>query len=218
MYVFITLTSAGADAGPFNLYSNVDGFAFSFATGVSKATLLSGYSVVAPDGTTTVRIINSGACTNYIDVVVNTTTTSTTTTVAVPTLLSMAVTFQGVICGVMTNWTLKTPSEVKCDWLEAYDPLVQVGGTTFNYYSNVGFVVGAQLYNSVGTPLTGVTGNYIQSPNSPSSNPDPISTPSPIYVVTVTNGVITAMNNVDSLPACGPYTCPTTTTTTTQPV
>jgi len=217
MTIYITITSAGADTGPFNLYSNVDGYVSAFATNVAKATLIAGYAVTAPDGTTTVRIMSAGECTNYIDVVIGATTT-TTTTEGVPTLLSMAVTFRGVICGVMTDWTSKTPSEVKCDWLEAFNPLVQVGGTTFNYYSNVGFVVGAQLYNTLGTPLTGVTGNYIQSPNSPSSNPDPIYTPSPIYVVTIVNGVITAFSDVDSLPVCGPYVCPTTTTTTTEPV
>ena len=79
MYVFITLTSAGVDAGPFNLYSNVDGFVSAFDTGVSKATLLAGYSVIAPAGTTTVRIISTGVCTNYIDVVVGATTTTTST-------------------------------------------------------------------------------------------------------------------------------------------
>lgn len=80
MYVFITLTSAGADAGPFNLYSNVDGFTSAFATGVSRTALLAGYSVIAPAGTTTVRIVSNGACTNFIDVIVSTTTTTTTTT------------------------------------------------------------------------------------------------------------------------------------------
>ena len=79
MYVFITLTSAGADAGPFNLYSNVDGFVSAFATNVPKATLLAGYAVTAPAGTTTVRIISVGVCTNFIDVTVSTTTTTTTT-------------------------------------------------------------------------------------------------------------------------------------------
>lgn len=79
MYVFITLTSAGADSGPFNLFSNVDGFTSAFATGVSKAALLAGYSVIAPAGTTTVRIMSNGVCTNFIDVIVSVTTTTTTT-------------------------------------------------------------------------------------------------------------------------------------------
>ena len=80
MYVFITLTSAGADSGPFNLYSNVDGFISAFATGVSRTALLAGYSVIAPAGTTIVRIMSNGVCTNFIDVTVSVTTTTTTTT------------------------------------------------------------------------------------------------------------------------------------------
>jgi len=79
MYIFITLTSAGADSGPFNLFSNVGGFTSAFATGVSKAALLAGYSVIAPAGTTTVRIMSNGVCTNFIDVTVSVTTTTTTT-------------------------------------------------------------------------------------------------------------------------------------------
>lgn len=79
MFVYITLTSAGADSGPFNLYSNVDGFISAFATNIAKATLLAGYAATVPAGTTTVRIMSAGVCTNYIDVTVSTTTTTTTT-------------------------------------------------------------------------------------------------------------------------------------------
>lgn len=212
MYVFITLTSAGADAGPFNLYSNVDGFVSAFATGVSKAALLAGYSVIAPAGTTTVRIMSSGVCTNYIDVVIGATTTTTTTTGA-PTLEKMVLSSAANICGSTVVWTSKTPSEVKCDWYEGYDPLVLVQGVDAYYYSNVGFVIGAQLYTSSGIPLT-FTGNYVQSPNSPLSNPNPFTTP-PINVVTISSGVVSAFYDISSLPACAPYVCPTTTTTTT---
>lgn len=79
MFVFITLTSAGADAGPFNLYSNADGYVSAFATNVPKATLLAGYAATVPAGTTTVRIMSAGVCTNYIDVSISATTTTTTT-------------------------------------------------------------------------------------------------------------------------------------------
>jgi hypothetical protein len=79
MTVLITLTSAGASAGPFNLYSNTDGYLTPFATGISKATLLSGYtSSAVPDGTTSIRISSTGTCTNYIYVSVVGTTTTTT--------------------------------------------------------------------------------------------------------------------------------------------
>lgn len=87
MTIYILLTTPGTDAGPFNLYSNVDGFVSAFATNVSKATLLAGYvSNAAPNGTTIVRLVSVGECTNYIDVAVGggpipttSTTTSTTT-------------------------------------------------------------------------------------------------------------------------------------------
>jgi hypothetical protein len=81
MFIYITLTSAGADSGPFNLYSNIDGYVSAFATNVAKVTLLAGYAVSVPAGTTNVRIMSNGVCTNYIDVPVSTTTTTTTTTV-----------------------------------------------------------------------------------------------------------------------------------------
>ena len=81
MIVLITLTVAGFDAGPFNLYSNVDGYVTAFATGITKPTLLAGYtSSVVPDGTTNIRVTSVGTCTNYIDLSVLTTTTTTSST------------------------------------------------------------------------------------------------------------------------------------------
>lgn len=81
MTVLITLTTAGSDSGPFNLYSNLDGFVSAFATGVSKSALLAGYSSsVVPDYTTTIRVMSLGNCTNYIDIVLSTLTTTTTST------------------------------------------------------------------------------------------------------------------------------------------
>lgn len=66
----ITLTgTVGADAGPFNLYSNTDSYVTAFATGISKASLLGGYtSNVVPNLTSTVRIKSTGTCTNYVDI------------------------------------------------------------------------------------------------------------------------------------------------------
>jgi hypothetical protein len=81
MTAFITLTTAGTNSGPFNLYSNIDGYATAFESGVSKASLLAGHSSsVVPDYTTTVRVLSTGTCTNYVDITLsNPTTTSTTT-------------------------------------------------------------------------------------------------------------------------------------------
>jgi hypothetical protein len=94
MTVLITLTVAGTDSGPFNLFSNIDGFTSAFETGVSKASLLAGYSsALVPNFTTVIRVLSTGDCTNYIDITLDapsTTTTSssssttTTTTSGIP--------------------------------------------------------------------------------------------------------------------------------------
>ncbi len=93
MTVYITFTSVGSDAGPFNLYSNVDGYISPFAVNVPKATLIAGYpSASVPDGTTIIRARSVGVCTNFVDLPIvpvgSTTTTttlvSTTTTTTLP--------------------------------------------------------------------------------------------------------------------------------------
>jgi len=83
MTVYITLTVAGTSAGPFNLYSDIDGFVSAFETNISRTTLLAGYaSALVPDFTTIVRIVSLGlSCTNYIDIPVIEPTTTTTTTI-----------------------------------------------------------------------------------------------------------------------------------------
>ena len=83
MTVLITLTTAGTDSGPFDLYSDLDGYLSAFESGVSKASLLAGYpSSLVPDYTTIIRVrSNNGLCTNYIDIPVAEPTTTTTTTV-----------------------------------------------------------------------------------------------------------------------------------------
>jgi hypothetical protein len=81
MTVLLTLTVAGADSGPYNLFSNLDGYTSAFATNVPKASLLAGYSSsVVPDYTTIVRIVSIGDCTNYIDIVLTQPTTTSTST------------------------------------------------------------------------------------------------------------------------------------------
>lgn len=85
MTIYIVLTTAGSDTGPFNLYSDVDGFISAFEVGVPKVDLELGYnSYYAPDGTTVVRVMSDGICKNYVDIPIvvgpipSTTTTSST--------------------------------------------------------------------------------------------------------------------------------------------
>ena len=81
MDITITLTTAGADTGPFNLFSDVDGYTTAFVTGVSKSALVAGYTTsLAPVGTTIVRVKSTGLCSNYIDITLSLPLTTTTTT------------------------------------------------------------------------------------------------------------------------------------------
>lgn len=79
--VLITLTSAGVDTGPFDLYSNIDGFTVPFEDNVPKLDLEAGYtSILVPDSASIVRVQSDNVlCDNFIDLTISTTTTSTTT-------------------------------------------------------------------------------------------------------------------------------------------
>jgi len=97
MTVLITLTTAGTDSGPFNLYSNLDGYTSAFEVAVPKSALLAGYSSsLVPDFTTTIRVLSTGVCTNYIDILLaplpTTTTTSSITSTSTSTSTSSTTT------------------------------------------------------------------------------------------------------------------------------
>jgi hypothetical protein len=79
--VTITLTTAGMDTGPFDLYSDADGYVTPFETGVLKAFLVAGYtSILVPDAATTIRVVSVGVCTNFVDLPIEVVTPTTTTT------------------------------------------------------------------------------------------------------------------------------------------
>lgn len=60
MYAFITISNVGSDAGPFNLYSDVDGFVSAFETDITTAQLEAGFFTDnVPDGTLEIRIQNA---------------------------------------------------------------------------------------------------------------------------------------------------------------
>jgi len=80
MTVLITLTTAGSSTGPFSLYSDANSYSTPFETGVAKSSLLAGYtSTLVPNGTTIIRVMSTGTCTNYTDIPVTPCTTTTTT-------------------------------------------------------------------------------------------------------------------------------------------
>ena len=67
MNLVITLTSAGTDTGPFNIYSDVDGYLSAFDTNIDRATLLAGFATSnVPDGTVEIRVKSvNDLCNNY---------------------------------------------------------------------------------------------------------------------------------------------------------
>jgi hypothetical protein len=69
MTATITLTTAGSDTGPFLLFSDVDGFTSAFESGISRISLLAGYTTaLVPDGTQVIRVMSAGDCKNFIDI------------------------------------------------------------------------------------------------------------------------------------------------------
>jgi hypothetical protein len=82
MVVLVTLTSPGADTGPFNLFSSVD-LVTPLVSGVAKSALVSGYTLSSvPDAATYIKVASTGTCTNSINLNVITPTTTTTSTTA----------------------------------------------------------------------------------------------------------------------------------------
>jgi hypothetical protein len=89
MTVLVTLTLAGTDVGPFNLYSNVDGYTTPLATGVSRAALVAGYNLLnVPDNASVIRTQSTGTCTNYLDILLSGATTTTTSSTSSTTTTS----------------------------------------------------------------------------------------------------------------------------------
>lgn len=81
----IQLTVAGLDAGPFDLYSDVDNFSYPFETNIPKTSLLAGYvSTLVPTGATIIRVQSNSRCTNYVDIAVSGLPTPTPTPTPTP--------------------------------------------------------------------------------------------------------------------------------------
>lgn len=136
MIVTITLTTAGTDTGPFNLYSNVGGFVSAFETGVSKAALLAGYtSILVPNGTTIIRVMSANPlCTNFIDITIGApcTTTTTSTSSSTTTTTSTSSTTTTTTTEAPLNCTeynvVGTPS-ISIEWLSCSgEPFTQTVG------------------------------------------------------------------------------------------
>lgn len=138
--VVITLTIAGADTGPFDLYSDADGYITPFEVGVSKVALEGGYvSVLVPDMATIIRVQSTSVlCDNFVDLPISPTTTTTTTTEAPTTSTTTTL--------VVLNFTVDRYSCGDClflsnEVLDAGDP-VTIGKYYILSDNSIGHVTG----------------------------------------------------------------------------
>ena len=68
----ISLNFAGANTGPFDLFSDANTYSTAFELAVPKASLLAGFlSNNVPDLTTICRVKSTGACVNFVDMPLN---------------------------------------------------------------------------------------------------------------------------------------------------
>lgn len=104
MKVTITITSAGAQSGPFyDLYASADGTYFTgYEAQVAESQLLQGYDSIVPSGTIKVRVKSTGECIDYVDATVSLLPgpTTTTTTVSPFSPLYVGQTYEG---GIITE-------------------------------------------------------------------------------------------------------------------
>lgn len=152
----ITLTTAGTGTGPFDLYSDFDGYVTPFETGVSKFALTSGYTTsLVYNGTTIIRVqSNSVGCTNYVDLPVSgitTTTTTSTTTSTTTTTTAPVYTYAGTI---QNNTGIP---------ITAGTAIVKVNSSWVAYLSNINIAPDGTLTFSTSytTPLLGPGNNFI---------------------------------------------------------
>lgn len=148
MTITITLTSAGSDSGPFDIYGNSTGAFVLITSGVSKLSLTSGYNISVPDGTTVVRVQSTGTCTNYQDIPVQTTTTTTAPpTTAAPAFKSVNVN-NNSSSGYVTVYGLEVDGIVLIEDTGSF-PLTAGQSLTGQAYNNSST---ASVYVSFSTP------------------------------------------------------------------
>ncbi len=89
MLIQINITiPPGGSAGPFDLYSDADGYTNPFETQVPALTLTNGYVIELPTGATIIRVCSVDICENCIDLPTNCPTTTTTSSSSTSTTTS----------------------------------------------------------------------------------------------------------------------------------
>ena len=83
--VLITLTDLGGLVGPFDLYSNLDGYTTPFETNIPASSFVYGYYTTSlPYGTTIIKVKSDGGCINFLNLEIAGLPTFTPTTTNTP--------------------------------------------------------------------------------------------------------------------------------------
>lgn len=149
MNVLITLTSPGADTGPFNIYTDADNYVTAVATNIAKSLLVAGYNATVPATANTVKVESTGTCTSSIYLTIiqptTTTTTSTSTSTTSTTSTSSSTTTSTTTVGPGTTTTTTTaPTTTTTTTLAInYKFYLQVRNQTDTGYGNGTFYLNA---------------------------------------------------------------------------
>jgi len=163
MIVNVTLTTAGTDTGPFNIFSNADNYATALATNVPKSSIAappsSGYTVNnVPDTATTMRVTSTGICTNSVDIPITVTYVmilgpdydflqSACTGDATPTFTT---TYTGNLgTGTTVNGAFYSGDIGFMKILSSTQPGFGAGGVSPKVGDVLGFVQGSEVVNSI---------------------------------------------------------------------
>lgn len=167
MLIQINITiPPGGSAGPFDLYSDANGYTAPFETQVPAASLTAGYIVELPVGATIIRVCSVGTCENCIDIPTNcptTTTTSTSTSTTTSTSSTTTTTTTTAAPPYEFTWELitGTPTDIGNVKLRIFVDTIEVVTSTINpgntYQSGILFLTAGQVVTAtIGNVKTGI--------------------------------------------------------------
>jgi hypothetical protein len=152
MTILIDLSVAGINTGPFNLYSDADGYVTAFALNVTRQQLLDGYPAVVTNGTLNIKLQSlSDICPNDTILPVNattstTTSTSTSTTTSTSTSTTTSTTTAAPIQEYCVNWTAANIGGGKMSTQGYIDFTTGLAGRTINTTLSVGTITAYRIF------------------------------------------------------------------------
>jgi len=221
MTVTITLTTAGADTGPFNLYSDATSYLSAFDTNVPKSSLTAGFTTSnVPAGTTIIRVVSLGVCKNHIDIPVDAPIQCEEFVFQAGDSKNNVVTYKDCATGVLSTVPLTNGEvAVRCAYSDVFSyPVFTTGSGTIDTNGSCGTARGCSQYLLYAFPSGGgATFRYVPCGDTSSvevsvadGNTDVICT-NPVFIPQLVTGDGSA---TDTLSGCSTTTTTSSSTTT----